>query len=311
MSGKKTRSHPTTERMMTMVRTTCALFMAFALALFTLPAVAAVAVMVNGTPITDVQIAQRAKLIALEGGGGNKAATSQLVDEALMLEEAKRLGISISDAQVDGAVQSVARNLKLSVGNLEKMLTQKGVPISTLRDRLKASLAWQAAAQQVVKQDAISDLALDQQAAKQVTPALSYDYILKEILFVMPNGKGSPSSRTAQANQYRHSFKGCDSAVELSTKFTDAAVVDIGRRHATQLPEAVAKELAGLNVGGITKPRVVANGVSMLAVCSKAEARDLTFIKDDIKNETGGDQLKSAADKYLAELKKKANIVYN
>jgi peptidyl-prolyl cis-trans isomerase SurA len=284
--------------------------MALALAFgFALPALAAVAVTVNGTPISDVQISQRAKLLTLEGGGGNKAATSQLVDEAVMLSEAKRLGITVSDSQVDGAVQSVARNLKLSVANLEKLLTQRGVPMSTLRDRLRASLAWQAVAQQVVKQDAVSDLALDQQAAKQVTPALSYDYILKEILFIA--SKGSASGRTAQANQYRHSFKGCDSAVELSTKFTDAAVVDIGRRHATQLPEAVAKELAGLNVGGITKPRVVANGVSMLAVCSKAEARDLTFIKDDIRNETGGDQLKTAADKYLADLKKKARIVYN
>ena len=66
-----------------------------------------------------------------------------------------------------------------------------------------------------------------------------------------------------------------------------------------------------MNVGGITKPRVVANGVSMLAVCSKAEARDLTFIKDNIRAETGNDQMKAAADKYLADLKKKARIVYN
>jgi peptidyl-prolyl cis-trans isomerase SurA len=196
--------------------------------------------------------------------------------------------------------------------NLQKVLTQRGVPMSTLRDRLRASLAWQAVAQQVVSQKVqISDLALDEKAASKVTPALSYDYILKEILFVMPGGRGSASSRTAQANRYRHSFKGCDSAVALSTKFTDAAVIDVGRRHATQLPEAVAKELAGLNVGGITRPRVVANGVSMLAVCSKAEARDLTFIKNDIRNETGTDKLKSAADDYLAELKKKARIVYN
>jgi peptidyl-prolyl cis-trans isomerase SurA len=297
--------------MMTMVRTLGALFIAFALAFgFTLPALAAVAVTVNGTPITDVQISQRAKLIALEGGGGNKAATSQLIDEAVMLGEAKRLGISISPAQIDGAVTNVARNLKLSSDNLLKLLTQRGVPVSTLRDRLEAALAWQAITQQVVKQQVqISDLTLDQEAASKVTPALSYDYILKEVLFVA--GNGSPSSRTGQANQYRRSFKGCDSAVQLSTQFRDAAVIDVGRRHATQLPEAVAKELAGMNVGGITKPRVVANGVSMLAVCSKAEARDLTFIKDDIRSETGNDQMKAAADKYLADLKKKARIVYN
>ena len=98
--------------------------------------------------------------------------------------------------------------------------------------------------------------------------------------------------------------------MQLSLSYTDAAVVDIGRRHATQLPEAIAKELAGLNVGGITKPRVVDNGVSMLAVCSKACARDLTFVKDQIRAEQGGEALQKEAEVYLAELRNKANIVY-
>jgi peptidyl-prolyl cis-trans isomerase SurA len=87
-------------------------------------------------------------------------------------------------------------------------------------------------------------------------------------------------------------------------------VVDIGRRHATQLPEAIASELAGLNVGGITKPRVVDNGVSMLAVCSKTSARDTTFIKDQLRSEQGGAAVEQEVAAYLADLRQKASIVY-
>ncbi|HEY4201469.1 MAG TPA: peptidylprolyl isomerase [Devosiaceae bacterium] len=272
------------------------------------PTLAAVVVTVSGIPITDTQVAQRTKLVQLERSGGSKEATTQLVNEVVMLNEAKRIGVTVSESQIDGAVQNVARNLKLSTDNLGKVLTANGVSMDTLRDRLKASLAWQAVTEQMVQpQVEISDLDLDKEAAGKVTAAMSYDYILKEILFV---GAGN-GARTATANKYRAGFKGCDSAVQLSTKFPDTAVIDVGRRHATQMPDAVAKELAGLNVGGITKPRVVDNGVSMLAICSKEEARDLTFIKDNLKQEAGNDKMATAADAYLADLKKKARIVYN
>jgi peptidyl-prolyl cis-trans isomerase SurA len=159
----------------------------------------------------------------------------------------------------------------------------------------------------VVPNVQISDLELDQKAASQMSDYQKFDYILKEIVFV---GQGA-SGRTAQANRYRSSFTGCDSAVQLSLGFTDAAVVDIGRRHATQLPEAMAKELAGMNVGGITKPRVVESGVSMLAICEKTQAEDLTFVKDDLRAEVGGSNLEKEAQAYLTQLRNSAKIIYN
>jgi len=92
--------------------------------------------------------------------------------------------------------------------------------------------------------------------------------------------------------------------------YTDAAVRDIGRRNATQLPEALAKELAALNTGGITKPRVVENGVSMFAICSKAQARDTTFLKSQMQQEQGTEKLQAEADDYLKKLRERAAIVY-
>ena len=284
--------------------------MSFGLAL---PSQAAnVKVTVNGTPITDVQIAQRVKLFAIEGNKtGQRGATEQLIDEAIQMQEAKRLGIEVSGAQIDEGIMQIARNTKLSRDRLIQMLQQSGVNIDTLRDRLEAAIAWNGVTQAaIMPQVQISDLALDQQAASKVAAYQSFDYILKEIIFVAPGGQGA-SARTAQANRYRSSFAGCDSAVELSLGYTDAAVIDVGRRHATQLPEAIAKELAGLNAGGITKPRVVETGVSMLAVCQKTQAEDLTFIKGDLRAEVGSDALKGQVETYLADLRKRAKIIYN
>jgi len=296
---------------MTMVRALALLVLGLGLIFgAALPAAAATKVMVNGQPISDFQIEQRLKLFALEGRSGRDAATKELIDEALVMQEAKRLGITVTEAQVSEAVLTVARNIRISRDKLIEVLGAAGVNIDTLSDRLRSAIAWQQVTAAVISpQVQISELALDLQASEMVEESTSYDYVLKEVLFVTSGGR-SASGRTAEANQYRRSFSGCDGAVQLSLSYTDAAVIDLGRRHATQLPEAIADELAGLNVGGITKPRVVDNGVSMLAVCSKASARDLTFVKDQIRQEQGSEALQQQAEVYLAGLREKASIDY-
>jgi len=274
------------------------------------PAMAqSVRVTVNGTPVTDLQIAARVKLFALEGNnGGSRGATEQLINEALQVAEAKRLGVTVSNAQIDEAFQQIARNMKVGPEKLTAMLQQGGISTETLRDRLRAAIAWNAVTERaIMPQVQISELALDQQAATKVQEFQSFDYILKEVIFV---GAGS-SGRSGQANSYRSKFAGCDTAVDLSLAYTDAAVIDVGRRHATQIPEAIAKELAGLNVGGITKPRVVDAGVSMLAICEKTQAQDLTFIKGDLRAEQGNQALEGEVSNYLDNLRKQAKIIYN
>lgn len=275
------------------------------------PAFAATTVTVNGVAISDIDISQRVKLMKLEGGGTTKKATTSLIEEQLQLQEATRLGIDVTEQQVNDAFQQVARNVKMSTSKLNEILRANGVSDATMKSRLKAALAWQKVGEVAIRARVqLSDLELDKQAAAALDTDLSYDYILKEVLFIT-TGKGSAAGRTGQANQYRKSFAGCDSAVQLSLSYTDAAVRDMGRRHATQLPEALAKELSQLNVGGITKPRVTEGGVSMLAVCSKTAARDTTFVKNKLRNQQGSEAMKAEAEKYLAELRSKAKIVYN
>jgi peptidyl-prolyl cis-trans isomerase SurA len=280
-----------------------------------LPAEAAsVKAVVNGAPITDYQINQRALFMRLERRGNSNSdrlnlAREQLITEALQLQEADRLNIVVSDTDVDRAYERVAASVQVSVGRLTELLNAGGVNSTTLKDRLRAQLAWQQVVAAVVQPRVqISELDLDLRAAEQL-PDASYDYILKEIVFVIPEGSNiSARSRTNDANEYRRLFTGCDSAVQLSLSFNDAAVRDLGRRHSTQLPEALANELAGLNVGDISTPRTVQNGVQLLAICSKTAARDVTFIKNQLRQEVGNERLQAEADKYLEELRAAAEI---
>ncbi|MEX0860691.1 MAG: SurA N-terminal domain-containing protein, partial [Cucumibacter sp.] len=205
---------------------------------------ATVKIVVNGDPITDYQINQRMLFMErLEQRGNsnsqrNELAREQLITEALEIQEAARLGIVIADAEVEGAYEQVATNVSVSVGRLTQLLNAAGVNSETLKDRLRAQIAWQQVVNVAVQPGVqLSELDLDIRAAEQASDA-SYDYILKEILFVIPQGSSiSARSRTTDANEYRRLFTGCDSAVQLSLSFSDAAVRELGRRHSTQLPE--------------------------------------------------------------------------
>ena len=296
---------------MKMLRIVSAVALSLTMLVAALPAQAASAlVTVNGKPITDVQLSQRLALHKVEGKSNRKAALEELVNEAVQTQEAERIGITVSESEVDNAYLDVARQIRISASNLDKILTDNGVPVSTLRDRLRANIAWSRLTQSVVSSRVqLSESDIDAQAKQKLTAANSFDYVLKEVLFIMPGGKGSASKRTAEANAYKKAFQGCDSAVNLALKYNDAAVRDIGRRHATQFPDALASELSKLNVGGITKPRVIETGVQMLAVCAKETSQDTTFIAEDIRQDAGNNGMKAEADKYLAELKAKAQIV--
>lgn len=292
---------------MTMLRVLSVLLLTLTLAFSAVSAQAASAVVtVNGQPITDIQVSQRLALHKIEGKNNRNNVINELINETLQVQEADRLGFKVSETDIDAAVLDVARQIKVSASNLNKILTDNGVPMITLRDRLRASIAWSKVTSAVVaSRVSVSEADIDAQAKAKLTAANSFDYILKEVLFL----GGNASKRTAEASQYKKSFQGCDSAVQLSLSYTDAAVRDLGRRHATQFPDALADELSKLNVGGITKPRVVEGGVSMLAVCAKETSADTTYIANGIRQDTGNKGMQAEAEKYLAELKAKAQIV--
>lgn len=274
---------------------------------------AQVKVIVNGKTVTDHDINQRALFMRLERRGKSNAdrrklAEKELIDEAIMLAEARRLGFEANEKSVDQAYTRIAVNAKLSASKLTQILNAAGVQTKTLKDRLRAQYAWQAVVANVLRQKVkISDLDLDLAAKEKLGETTTYDYMLTEIVFLNSAG-GSVKSRTAQANQYRKNFNGCGSAVDLSLSYRDAAVRKLGRRHSTQLAEPVAKELATLSVGGISKPRTVSNGVQMLAVCQKSEAEDLTYVKNQLRNEVGSEKLEGESEAYLDKLRKEASI---
>jgi parvulin-like peptidyl-prolyl isomerase len=72
----------------------------------------------------------------------SERAENELIDEALQRAEARRLGISVTQAELDQALQTIASRSGLSVSQLGQALSQRGVDLASLRDSIEAQILW-------------------------------------------------------------------------------------------------------------------------------------------------------------------------
>src|SRR5262245_53465911 len=105
------------------------------------PAVAQqVVVVVNGDPITAIDIAQRAKLVQIST---HKVPTRQetldeLIDERLKLQIAKRYRLEITDSEVDEAFKNIASRAGTTPEKFGQALGAQGVSVEAVKTRIKA-----------------------------------------------------------------------------------------------------------------------------------------------------------------------------
>ena len=103
-----------------------------------------VVVLVDGEPITSLDIEHRAKFMEMSTHKTptRQEAIDELIDEILEIREAKRYTIEPSDADVNQSFDSVASNMGVDSQKLTQILVSGGASAETLKQHLKAQIAW-------------------------------------------------------------------------------------------------------------------------------------------------------------------------
>ena len=248
------------------------------------PAVAATVVTVNGEPISDIQVDQRLRLFRMEGNNtGRSGATQQLITEAIQIQEAKRLGINVSNAQVDDAFLQIARNLNVSRDRLTQMLEQGGVSSQTLQDRLRAAIAWNAVTEAAITpQVQISELELDQRAAEQIADFQNFDYILKEVTFIgIAKGEERDAGREKFFMEGKDAFMlpHRDPVLYYVQRLRDEAHrFAIGTHRAKRKKDVIKNPLDEIEGIGPTRKRALLNHFGSAKAVGRASLADLESV---------------------------------
>ena len=101
-------------------------------------------VVVNGEPITALDIEQRSKLnqLSTHKVPARQEVLEELITEILKVKEAKRWGLEVSDAEVDAAFGTMANRMRMTTDQLTQVLAKAGVNATTLKHRIRADIAW-------------------------------------------------------------------------------------------------------------------------------------------------------------------------
>ena len=275
-----------------------------------------VVVIVNGEPITALDIEQRSKLILLSThkAPARQEVLDELINEKLKVREAKKFGLEIPSSEVDTAYASMAGRMRITPEQLTEQLAKSGIHASTLKARIKADITWS----QLVRGRYQSSLQIGDKdiltaMESKSNDTVSYDYTLRPILFFVP--PGSPDTvvegRKREAEALRGRFQGCDDGITFARALKDVAVREQVIRSSADIPPELRKVLDGIEVGRLTPPEVTKYGVEMFAICAKKEsAADNTLVRRQARETVMAERYEQRSKQYLEELRRGAMFEY-
>lgn len=284
-----------------------------------MPAIAGaqVAVIANGSPITELDISQRSKLLSTQGAKGvsRQMVIQELIDDRLKIAKAKTYGMEISDAEVDAAFQNMAQRQRISPEQFSAMLERGGISANAIKARLRAEMTWS----QLVRarfgstlQVGDADIAAALKSSNESDTTVSYIYTLYPITVVIPAGSsaGVIDGKRQIAENLRARFTSCQTGLPLARALRDVAVREPISKNGAELPEPFRDLLAKLEVGRLSSPDVTPQGLQMFALCDKKESKSDSPAKRELREKLFTSRYQAESKKFLDEIRRSAMIEY-
>lgn len=90
-----------------------------------------------------------------------------MIEEKLQLQEAKRVGVDVSNKEIEEAIQRIEQSNRWPPGQLQAFLQGAQIPSAAIVEQIRASIAWQKVMRRRLRpQVDISDLEVDEALAK-------------------------------------------------------------------------------------------------------------------------------------------------
>ncbi len=242
---------------------------------------ARIAAIANDKAITVHDVRSRLALIFMSAGIPDTAETrrklrsqvlNQLIVEALQLQEAKRLGISVSDREIATALARIEQRNKIPAGQLLKTLKRRKIDPGTIIEQTRATLAWSKAIRRVVSSRiAISDSEIDEAVARLDANKERLVYRILEIYIPLDRDRSGSALRTTRRliAQIRQGANFGSLARQFSQASTASDGGDMGFVFEGQLPAELDAAIRRVAPGQAIGPIRTATGYYLLALVSK------------------------------------------
>jgi peptidyl-prolyl cis-trans isomerase SurA len=270
---------------------------------------------VNGMPITTIDLKERRAFIQLSQHKSEttRQVTDELIDEALILQEAKRYSVTVPDSEVEARFADVAKSAKLSPDQLTKALAQRGASARTFKQSIRAQLLYRTLlTRRFDAANAVSESEIQKQLAGSKDADKVYRYTLRQIIFVVGKkpSPGELARRRSEALALRNRFVDCKSGPALAGGLRDVAVKAPVVRDSTQFSKDQKVALEHTATGHLTEPEPIELGLQMIAVCGRREMTGAEARRNEVLNQLADVKFKQEAKEHIADLRRAAVIQY-
>lgn len=277
---------------------------------------AQVVVVANGSPITELDIQQRIKLIetSTRKKPSREETIKDLIDDRLKIAKAKVYGLEVSDQEIDNAFEGMAKRQHITVQQFGQVLERSGIMPATIKARIRAELTWN----QLVRGRYQSSLQVGESDIQKAlrerneteSATVGYIYTLYPITIVVARGGASMDAKRHEAENLRARFLNCTDGLPLARTLRGVAVREPVNRNSSDLPPQLRDLLGSVEVGRLTAPEVTDQGLQMFALCGKKQSADDTPAKREVREELFTKRFQSESKKFLDEIRKQAMIEY-
>jgi len=201
-------------------------------------------------------------------------ALRNLVDEKLQMQESRKYEQTISDAQIDRSVQSLIARNELSPEEVIQRLASVGVSIETLRDQVRAEIAWQRIVNGLYgSRIRISDAQIDETLSRLTANSAKPSYRVAEIYIEATEDiggmDGALEGAKAMISQINDGAPFPLLARQFSSAPSAASGGDVGFVQDGDLRPEVDTVIKTLEIGSVSDPIKTPGGYYVVAVLDK------------------------------------------
>jgi peptidyl-prolyl cis-trans isomerase SurA len=274
-----------------------------------------IACMVNGEPITSLDIEQRTKLnfLTTRKQMSRQEVVDELTNEKVKIKEAKRFGVDPSASDVDQAYTGMSQRMRLSPEQLTKSLESQGIRPETLKSRLKAEMVWGSLVRGRFKESlqvGEKDVAAAAQESGEPTQTEAFEYKLQPIVLIVPRGSAPAAVdlRRKEAETVRERVQTCEQANSYFKSMQNAAIRETVTKTSADIPGPLRELLDKTPIGRLTPPEITKQGVEMVALCDRKPTKIDTPKKREIREKMFAQKYEAKQKAYLNDLRKAAMI---
>jgi peptidyl-prolyl cis-trans isomerase SurA len=276
-------------------------------------------ILVNDSPISDYDIDQRERFLALTtqqqpSPALKKQATDMLIDELLQIQEGRRQSITANEDDVMTILQDMAKKNNLDADGLTTALARTGVNVKTLKDRIRAQIVWQEAVRrkfrrdvQINEADIVAAMSESSQEGSggEAEPALQ----LKQVRFEISSDADQKTlaEKLTAAEALRGRFSSC---ADLAKGISGASVKTLQDQKPSSLVQPARLLVMNAKVGQMTPPTITTAAVELYAVCGKRSFTGDETARLETQRKLLNQEMGLRAERLLRDLRQEAFIEY-